>query len=78
MKIIKNNANIVYISKEDYDYVLMIIHLSNIMKDYIVNNLKNGIVNVININDNTSGYVYKTNDGYFYLFNKNKSIMISR
>jgi hypothetical protein len=78
MKIIKNNANIVYISKEDYDYVLMTIHLSNIMKDYIVNNLKNGIVNVININDNTSGYIYKTNDGSFYLFNKNKSIRISR
>ena len=78
MKIINNTANTFNISKEDYDYLLMIIHLSNIMKDYIVNNVKNGVVDVININDNTSGYIYKTNDGSFYLFNKNKSIRISR
>ena len=65
MKIINNTANTFNISKEDYDYLLMIIHLSNIMKDYIVNNVKNGVVDVININDNTSGYI-------------NKSIRISR
>ena len=78
MKIINNTTNTFNISKEDYDYLLMIIHLSNIMKDYIVNNVKNGVVDVINISDNTSGYIYKTNDGSFYLFNNNKSIRISR
>lgn len=81
MKIINNianTANIVNISKEDYDYLLMFLHLTNIMKDYIINNLKNGVVNVFNITDNTSGYIYKTNDGSFYLFNNNKSIRISR
>ena len=42
MKIINNianTANIVNISKEDYDYLLMFLHLTNIMKDYIINNL---------------------------------------
>jgi len=81
MKIINNianTANLVNISKEDYEYLLMFLHLTNIMKDYIINNLKDGVVNVLNITDNTSGYIYKTKDGSFYLFNKNKSIRISR
>lgn len=64
--------------KEDADYLLGFIHLSGLEQEYKIGNLKNGVIDVMHLLDNTYGYIYNTKSKYYFLLHNGISTLIGR
>ena len=72
--LLKKMENKIDFTQENFDYLMMFIHLTGIEDEFEINGLINGVCELTNIKENKKGYIYKKTNKELFLVYDDKNI----